>query len=130
MVKVGRRNFIQLAWLAIIAMMVFVWDKLTLNHLDLEKQKKRIFPFNKNKTVAFAGNYIIINQDEKTKVLSSHCTHLGCTINQTENNRLVCPCHGSEYDLNGNVLKGPAYRSLETIPSKIIADGTKIEIEG
>lgn len=130
MVKVGRRNFIQLAWLAIIAMMVFVWDKLTLNHLDLEKQKKRVFPFNKNKTVAFVGNYIIINQSEKTKVLSSHCTHLGCTINQTENNRLVCPCHGSEYDLNGNVLKGPAYKSLETIPSKIIADGTKIEIEG
>ena len=130
MEKVGRRNFIRLVWLAIIAMVAFAWNKLTLNHLEMDAQKKRILPFNKNKTVAFAGSYIIINQHDTTKVLSSHCTHLGCTINQTENGRLVCPCHGSEYDLNGTVLKGPAYKNLETIPSKIIADGTKIEIEG
>ena len=130
MEKEGRRNFIRLAWLAIIALVVLMWNKLTQNHLELEKQKKLIFPFNKNKAITFVGNYVIINREEKTKVLSSHCTHLGCTINQTENGRLICPCHGSEYDLNGNVVKGPAYKSLETLPSKIIADGTKIEIEG
>jgi len=128
--KVGRRHFIRLAWLAIAAMAVFVWNKLTLNHLEMGKPKKRIFPFNKNKSVTFVGNYIIVNHEDVTKVLSSHCTHLGCTINQTENSRLVCPCHGSEYDLNGTVLKGPAYKNLKTIPSKIVADGTKIEIEG
>ena len=44
--------------------------------------------------------------------------------------RLVCPCHGSEYDLDGNVVKGPAWKNLEIIPSKITSDGTHIEING
>lgn len=93
------------------------------------KQKNNVLPFNRNKTVSFVENYIIINHEETTTVLSAHCTHLGCKINQTEKDRLVCPCHGSEYDLNGNVIKGPAYKSLELISSKITSDGTHIEIE-
>jgi cytochrome b6-f complex iron-sulfur subunit len=41
------------------------------------------------------------------------CTHLGCTVNwQAEQNRFVCPCHGSQYDNQGRVVKGPAKRSL------------------
>ncbi|RYZ19791.1 MAG: hypothetical protein EOO10_23930, partial [Chitinophagaceae bacterium] len=26
-----------------------------------------------------------------------------------------CPCHGARYDINGDVLTGPARRSLEKI---------------
>ena len=35
---------------------------------------------------------------------------------------LVCPCHGSEFDLNGKVIKGPANRNLNTLPYKIEGD--------
>ena len=85
-------------------------------------------PFNKNKTVSFVENFIVINKNETTTVLSAHCTHLGCIINQVENDRLICPCHGSAYDLNGNVIKGPAYKNLEIVPSEISSDGSQIEI--
>ncbi|WP_136524147.1 QcrA and Rieske domain-containing protein [Geomonas ferrireducens] len=40
------------------------------------------------------------------------CTHLGCTVNVTPTG-LVCPCHGSAFDREGRVLKGPADRALK-----------------
>lgn len=43
--------------------------------------------------------------------LSSICTHRGCTVD-VNGPRLVCPCHGSTYDRDGRVLKGPAERPL------------------
>ena len=43
--------------------------------------------------------------------LSPTCTHRGCTVD-VNGPRLVCPCHGSTYDREGNVLKGPAQRAL------------------
>jgi Rieske Fe-S protein len=35
------------------------------------------------------------------------CTHKGCELIKRKN-FLECPCHGSEFDLAGKVLKGPA----------------------
>ena len=128
--NLGRRSFFRLAMVGVFSIFGFLWNKLTVDHMELKKRKLRIFSFNKNKEVSFVENYIIVNRDEKTIVLSAHCTHLGCTINQTEKGQLVCPCHGSAYDLAGNVVKGPAYKNLEIIPSKITSDGTQIEIEG
>jgi cytochrome b6-f complex iron-sulfur subunit len=44
------------------------------------------------------------------------CTHLGCTVPwNAEQNRFVCPCHGSQYDAEGRVLQGPAARSLPLV---------------
>ena len=59
---------------------------------------------------------LLIRDSEKTlRVFNAHCTHKGCIVKYSEkDNRIECPCHGSQYDLNGNVLKGPAPRSLPT----------------
>jgi len=40
------------------------------------------------------------------------CTHEGCTINGADGAAYVCPCHGSRYNRNGQVLAGPARASL------------------
>jgi len=125
----SRRTFLRVITVGIASFIVFIWNKLTLNQIDLIKKKENILPFNKNKQVSFFENYIVVNQNETTSVLTSHCTHLGCKINKMKNGRLACPCHGSEYDLNGKVLKGPAYRNLEKLSSKISTDGTHIEID-
>jgi cytochrome b6-f complex iron-sulfur subunit len=45
--------------------------------------------------------------------LSATCTHLGCmTRYERENNRIFCPCHGSQFAVDGTVTGGPAPRAL------------------
>lgn len=53
----------------------------------------------------------VIRDRETIYALDLVCTHLGCTVNVTPT-ELVCPCHGSIFDIRGNVLKGPADRPL------------------
>jgi cytochrome b6-f complex iron-sulfur subunit len=44
------------------------------------------------------------------------CTHMGCTVPwNAEQNRFVCPCHGSQYNAVGRVVHGPAPRSLPLV---------------
>ncbi len=130
MENTGRRSFLRLAMAAVIALFVLLWNRLIRDLLEIKKQKTSILPYNKNKTVSFNGDYLVVNHDGKTVVFSAHCTHLGCLINKKEGDYLVCPCHGSEYNLDGKVIKGPAWKNLEVIPAKITPDGNHIEIIG
>ncbi|MDX1284112.1 MAG: Rieske 2Fe-2S domain-containing protein [Draconibacterium sp.] len=128
MQKQNRRTFIRIIYAGIFALLVFVWNKLTLRHIKAQEAKNRVLPLNINKPVSFHDNYIVLNTEGNTRILSSHCTHLGCKINEVKNGRLICPCHGSEYDLNGVPLKGPAFKPLEEIPAKISKDQHTIEL--
>jgi cytochrome b6-f complex iron-sulfur subunit len=56
----------------------------------------------------------LIRQDDGIIALSLVCTHLGCTVAVTAE-ELVCPCHGSIFDRQGRVVKGPADRPLERL---------------
>ena len=40
------------------------------------------------------------------------CTHKGCAV-RPGGDILICPCHGSEYSPQGEVLKSPAEKNLE-----------------
>ncbi len=46
--------------------------------------------------------------------LNPKCTHNGCTVHiySTTYNGILCPCHGSFYDIDGSVINGPASRDL------------------
>ena len=49
--------------------------------------------------------------------LSRTCTHLGCTVPWVaKENKFVCPCHSSEFDINGEVISPPAPRALDIYP--------------
>lgn len=42
------------------------------------------------------------------------CTHLGCAYHYDEGqSQFVCPCHASNFALDGRVLSGPAPRALD-----------------
>lgn len=56
---------------------------------------------------------------------STRCSHRGCEVEPAAD-RFVCPCHGSEYALDGAVLRGPAQRPLEPFRVVETADGLSI----
>lgn len=49
------------------------------------------------------------------KGLSTVCTHAGCAVSSVADGKITCPCHGSTFDLDGAVLKGPATKPLATV---------------
>ena len=52
--------------------------------------------------------------------LSRNCTHLGCSIPWVEKEKtFACPCHGSAFDITGNVINAPAPRALDIYPLTI-----------
>jgi menaquinol-cytochrome c reductase iron-sulfur subunit len=58
--------------------------------------------------------------DGAVTVFAPLCTHLGCGYHwDTTDRRFKCPCHGSVYDVTGEVLAGPAPRALDRLPTKI-----------
>lgn len=42
----------------------------------------------------------------------ARCTHSGCLLSEVTNGSIVCACHGSRFDLNGQVTHGPATEPL------------------
>ena len=56
--------------------------------------------------------------------LSSVCPHAGCKVNKIVDGAIVCPCHGSRFNLDGSVAKGPATEPLEA--RAVVVDGDSI----
>jgi glycine/D-amino acid oxidase-like deaminating enzyme/nitrite reductase/ring-hydroxylating ferredoxin subunit len=57
-----------------------------------------------------------VYRDEAGRVhaVSLRCTHLGCLLRFNSAERSWdCPCHGSRFDVDGEVLEGPAVDPLE-----------------
>jgi len=61
------------------------------------------------------ATYLIVKEDKtiETFGINAVCTHLGCVVPWNKAaNKYMCPCHGSQYDQNGKVVRGPAPLSL------------------
>ena len=56
--------------------------------------------------------------------LSSVCPHAGCNVNKIVDGAIVCPCHGSRFNLDGSVAKGPATEPLEA--RAVVVEGDSI----
>jgi len=69
---------------------------------------------------------LVVNTGEGYLALSAVCTHLGCVVKWKKGRRqFFCPCHGARFDLDGEVMGGPAPRPLakfdvEEIPGSIV----------
>lgn len=57
---------------------------------------------------------LLIHTETGFSALSLACTHLGCTLEQTEAG-FTCPCHGSRFDVDGNVTHNPATKALPSL---------------
>jgi 3-phenylpropionate/trans-cinnamate dioxygenase ferredoxin reductase subunit len=62
------------------------------------------------------GEKLAVHRDDQGSLhtVSAICTHLGCVVDWNDaEQRWDCPCHGSRFDHEGHVLRGPARRDLK-----------------
>lgn len=62
------------------------------------------------------GDNLAAFKDDTGRVhlVSAVCTHMGCIVGWNETDQMWdCPCHGSRFDVRGEVIHGPAVKALE-----------------
>lgn len=65
-----------------------------------------------------ATAYLVINEQAQIAAyaIKPVCPHRGCAVDwRPQQNRFFCPCHDSEFDAKGRVLKGPAKAALPVV---------------
>jgi cytochrome b6-f complex iron-sulfur subunit len=75
-----------------------------------------------NSVTAFVRGrfYLCRLEDGGFLAVSRKCTHLGCTVPwKDKEKRFACPCHGSAFDIRGEVISPPAPRALDIYPVAI-----------
>ncbi len=72
-------------------------------------------PLASGEAVRFSDDVILIREGAGFHAFSAACTHMGCRIQRIEAGELVCPCHGSRFNLRGEVVHGPAKRPLAAL---------------
>eukprot|EP00630_Chrysocystis_fragilis_P002487 CAMPEP_0197394216 /NCGR_PEP_ID=MMETSP1165-20131217/4752_1 /TAXON_ID=284809 /ORGANISM="Chrysocystis fragilis, Strain CCMP3189" /LENGTH=208 /DNA_ID=CAMNT_0042919905 /DNA_START=57 /DNA_END=683 /DNA_ORIENTATION=+ len=61
------------------------------------------------------ATYLVVDEGKVVRDygINAVCTHLGCVVPWNKAaNKYLCPCHGSQYDQTGKVVRGPAPLSL------------------
>jgi cytochrome b6-f complex iron-sulfur subunit len=66
---------------------------------------------------------VIYNRGGEIVAYSLTCTHLGCMLEE-DDKVFACPCHGSRFTDDGEVVRGPAQKSLNRLRVELQADQT------
>jgi cytochrome b6-f complex iron-sulfur subunit len=97
------------------------------NDISLSKFLSSHNPGDRALSQGFKGDptYIVVENKEAIEDygINAVCTHLGCVVpwNAAEN-KFKCPCHGSQYDSTGKVVRGPAPLSLALVHATVADD--------
>ena len=75
------------------------------------------FP-NESQTLLLEIPAAVYRSGDQVRAFSLTCTHLGCRV-EPEGEDFFCPCHGSRFTSQGELLKGPADTDLPEIEIEI-----------
>jgi len=79
---------------------------------DLEPGEGAVVTVGRKKVAAYR------DESGELTMLSPKCKHLGCTVGWNHRAKTWdCPCHGSRYEADGTVLRGPTRRPLDPLDS-------------
>jgi len=127
-----RRGFLGWLWagLGVVALGELVWVGLTF----LRPRRKSgedvpellvcgpVEDFAPGTVTAFpAGRFYLARlQDGGFLAMHRECTHLNCTVPWSQaDERFICPCHASTFDITGQVLSAPAPRPLDLLAVRV-----------
>lgn len=131
---ITRRRFLKL--------LAGVWAMLSFGFPADIEAKKLALSLDKVKKLKEVGGWALLKIKKKeflfirdtvdtVKVMNPICTHRQCTVEYNpEEGNIECPCHHSRYNLEGEVLNGPAERPLQRFESELKDGRIIFEIEG
>jgi cytochrome b6-f complex iron-sulfur subunit len=130
--KINRQEFLNLAWFASLGFLTLSLSGVTI-----------LFSFPRFKEGEFGGVFSfgpvanlpqtgtapenfpkvklwLSNTEEGILALYKVCPHLGCLYSWNDQEfKFICPCHGSQYENDGDYISGPAPRSLDYFAIRI-----------
>jgi cytochrome b6-f complex iron-sulfur subunit len=133
-VEPTRRSLLNILWLILGGVALAEFIAVAFAFLRPRKLKARredtdsiitagaVERFAPNSVTAFVRGkfYLARMEDGGFLALSRTCTHLGCSVPWVEKEmKFACPCHGSAFDITGNVIEAPAPRPLDIYPISI-----------
>lgn len=115
-VLLSRKRFLQISAILFSAYpLKLLFDVSKTEPGSSGRHRQQILPLDLPEGISFHGHIIAVQKKEEGVFFSADCPHLGCQINRFENDQLICPCHGSHFSLEGEVLEGPATKNLSLL---------------
>lgn len=124
--KMNRQEFLNLAWLASLGFLTFGLAGVTVLFSYprfREGEFGGVFTFGPVANLPAVGagpenfpkvKFWLSNTEEGLHALYKVCPHLGCLYGWNDQEfKFICPCHGSQYEVDGEYILGPAPRSLD-----------------
>ncbi len=135
--KLNRREFLNLAWLASLGILSIDLGVVTY-FFALPRFREGEFggTFTVGGTAELPepgsspaenpkGRFWLANTAAGVLALYKVCTHLGCLYGWIEEEGIFrCPCHGSQFQQNGDYKLGPAPRSLDRFVVQLVKQST------
>lgn len=122
MLSITRRHFLELTGSGALLATFTGGALLTLNYLypNVLFEPSTVFIAGRPDDYAMnsvtqltAQKTLILRTKRGFQALSAVCTHLGCITRWVEDQGVIaCPCHGSKFRVDGDVIDGPAPKPL------------------
>jgi len=129
-----RRDFMKVITSYLLGLIGGLWIAGVVRFLAYESEPRRQTEFDLGQASDFPKNMptrrdeipaLLIMNSSGFIALSLICTHLGCTVKDAPEG-FVCPCHGTLYDNEGSVLRGPAAEPLRRLRTEVTPEGRLI----
>ncbi|MGE5222843.1 MAG: ubiquinol-cytochrome c reductase iron-sulfur subunit [Omnitrophica WOR_2 bacterium] len=120
---ITRRGFLTLTWKSLLGLSAVLGISGLVRFLDYQAAPdvKTVFDLGSpeqyapgSRTLIVEAQAVLIYNPNGFMAYSLVCTHLGCQVNVVKDG-FACPCHGSLFDLQGQVRRGPATRALRPL---------------
>jgi Rieske Fe-S protein len=126
---VSRRGLLRGLWIGATGAVLWTWRALGRERLDRQRPRRVTLPSPAAEGVSFHGDVILVRSGRSVTALASRCPHLGCRIDRSEDGVLLCPCHGSRFDLRGKRLAGPAGADLARLTVTPSSEARKVVVD-
>jgi cytochrome b6-f complex iron-sulfur subunit len=129
--KLSRRDFLKLARTSLLTLSGLLWLGGLARFLSYPSQPPAPTEFVLGAPAEYAVGSrtllpqvpaLLIHATAGFTALSLVCPHLGCTV-EPQPDGFSCPCHGSRFGLQGDLVRGPASRALTVLRVETEADG-------